>query len=115
MSRSLWFVAGAGAGVYAAARARRAAEALTIDGLRDRVGAAVVGLRTVREEVARGRAEAEPELRRRMGVAMDRDTARELERPTHHTGPATPTPLGATPGPPGPASGPAPIRKQDDR
>ena len=37
MGRPLWFVAGAGVGVYAAARARRAAEALTADGLRDRV------------------------------------------------------------------------------
>ena len=37
MGRPLWFVAGAGVGVYAAARARRAAESLTADGLRDRV------------------------------------------------------------------------------
>jgi len=120
MSRSLWFVAGAGAGVYAAARARRAAEALTIDGLRDRVGAAVIGLRMVRDEVAQGRAEAEPELRRRMGVAMDRHTPRELDHPTHHTGLATPTPLSVTPdstlnSTPDTAPGPTPIRKQDDR
>ena len=39
MKRSFWFVAGASAGVYAAARARRAAEILTVDGLRDRIGA----------------------------------------------------------------------------
>ena len=37
MSRTLWFVAGAGAGVYGMVRGRRAAEALTVDGLRDRV------------------------------------------------------------------------------
>ena len=43
MNRGLWFVAGAGAGIYGMIRARRAAEALTVDGMRDRVGAAVVG------------------------------------------------------------------------
>ena len=36
MRRGLWFVAGAGAGVYAMVRGRRAAEAFTADGLRDR-------------------------------------------------------------------------------
>jgi len=78
MSRSLWFVAGAGAGVYAAARARRAAEALTVDGLRDRVGAAVVGLRLFRDEVAQGRVEAETDLRERMGLALHAQPGREL-------------------------------------
>lgn len=68
MSRGLWFVAGAGAGVYAAIRARRAAEVLTVDGLRDRAGAAVVGARMFREEVAQGKAEAETDLRERMGL-----------------------------------------------
>ena len=33
MNRGLWFVAGAGAGIYVMIRGRRAAEALTIDGL----------------------------------------------------------------------------------
>ncbi len=68
MSRGLWFVAGAGAGVYAAIRARRAAEVFTVDGLRDRVGAAVVGGRMFRDEVAQGKAEAETDLRERMGL-----------------------------------------------
>ncbi|GAA4690749.1 DUF6167 family protein [Nocardioides nanhaiensis] len=66
MSRGLWFVAGAGAGVYAMVRGRRAAEALTADGLRDRVGAAWLGARMLREEVAQGRAEAAPVLRERL-------------------------------------------------
>ena len=39
MSRALWFVAGAGAGVYGLVRGRRAAESFTADGLRDRVDA----------------------------------------------------------------------------
>ncbi|GEP38502.1 hypothetical protein NPS01_21650 [Nocardioides psychrotolerans] len=68
MSRGLWFVAGAGAGVYAMIRGRRAAEALTVDGLRDRVGAAVVGARMFRDEVAQGKAEAETDLRQRTGL-----------------------------------------------
>jgi len=68
MSRSLWFVAGAGAGVYAMTRARRAAEALTVDGLRDRVGAIVVGARLLRDEVVNGHDEKETELRERLGL-----------------------------------------------
>ena len=70
MSRAVWFVAGAGAGVYAALRARRAAEALSVDGLRDRVGAAVVGARIFRDEVAQGKADAETDLRERLGVRL---------------------------------------------
>ena len=68
MNRGLWFVAGAGVGIYGMIRARRAAEALTVDGMRDRVGAAVVGARLFRDEVAQGRAEAESGLRERLGV-----------------------------------------------
>lgn len=68
MSRSLWFVAGAGAGVYAVSRARRAAEALTADGLRDRLSGLAVGARMFRDEVATGRAEKETELRERLGL-----------------------------------------------
>ena len=68
MSRSLWFLAGAGAGGYAVTRVRRVAEALTVDGLRDRVNGALVGLRVFREEVAAGQAGKEPELRERLGL-----------------------------------------------
>lgn len=85
MSRGLWFVAGAGAGVYAMVRGRRAAEALTADGLRDRVGAAWLGARMLREEIAQGRAEAEPVLRERLHRAGS-------------AGPAGPAALGAAPG-----------------
>ena len=51
MGRPLWFVAGAGVGVYAAARARRAAESLTADGLRDRLRGGQVGAPRFAEEV----------------------------------------------------------------
>lgn len=69
MARSLWFVAGAGAGVYAMSRARRVAQALTADGLRDRLSGLDVGMRLFRDEVAAGQAEKETELRARMGLA----------------------------------------------
>jgi hypothetical protein len=68
MSRGLWFVAGAGAGVYAMLRGRRAAEALTVDGMTDRLKGAQVGWQVFREEVATGRAEKETELRERFAV-----------------------------------------------
>jgi hypothetical protein len=70
MSRGLWFVAGAGAGVYAMVRARRAAEALTVDGLRDRWHGLALGARMVRDEIAQGQAEKQAELRERYGLAV---------------------------------------------
>lgn len=87
MSRGLWFVAGAGAGVYAAIRARRVAEILTVDGLRDRVGASVVGLRMLRDEVAQGKAEAETDLRDRLGLVLHEHkelAERPGSGPDHH-------------------------------
>jgi hypothetical protein len=68
MSRPLWFVAGAGAGVYAVVRARRAAEVFTADGLRDRLNGLALGARMLRDEVAQGQAEKETELRERFGL-----------------------------------------------
>lgn len=68
MGRPLWFVAGAGVGVYAAARARRAAEALTADGLRDRLRGWQVGARLFADEVQQGRTERETELREQLGL-----------------------------------------------
>ena len=68
MNRSVWFVAGAGAGVYAIVRGRRAAEAFTADGLRDRLSGLAVGMRMFRDEVAVGRVEKETELRERLGL-----------------------------------------------
>ena len=46
MARSLWFVAGAGAGVYAVTRARRAVEAVTA------IGAGTGGTLTTCDEAA---------------------------------------------------------------
>lgn len=63
MRGAIWFVVGAGAGVYAMVKGRRAAEAFTADGLRDRAQAIGVGARIFREELAQGKAEKELELR----------------------------------------------------
>ena len=68
MRRGFWFVAGAGAGVYAMVRGRRLAEAFTPEGLHDRWQALTLGARMFREEVAQGQAEAETELRVRFGL-----------------------------------------------
>ncbi len=68
MGRPLWFVAGAGVGVYAAARARRAADALTADGLRDRLRGWQAGARLFAEEVQQGRTQRETQLREQLGL-----------------------------------------------
>jgi hypothetical protein len=68
MARTFWFVTGAGAGAYALTRARRVAESLTADGLRDRLSGIALGARMFREEVASGQAEKEAELRERLGL-----------------------------------------------
>ena len=69
MSRSLWFVAGAGAGVYAISRARRVADALTPEGLADRLAGLSLGLHLFTAEVRTGMAEKENEVRERLAVA----------------------------------------------
>jgi Family of unknown function (DUF6167) len=69
MRRGFWFLAGAGAGVYVMVRARRAAEAFTPDGLRDRAAGLGVGAHLFAEEVRVGMTEREAELRERLGLA----------------------------------------------
>ena len=71
MRRGFWFAAGAGAGVYAAVRARRVAEILTVDGLRDRWEGLRAGAEVFADEAAAGRAERESELRERYGLRPD--------------------------------------------
>ena len=71
MSRSLWFVAGAGVGVYAVTRARRAAEALTPDGLRDRLAGLTVGIGLFTDEVTAHRTAKETQLRHDRSVRLD--------------------------------------------
>lgn len=67
--RGLWFVAGAGAGVYAMSRARRLAESLTADGLRDRWNGLSVGWQMFADEVSSHSRARESELREQYGLA----------------------------------------------
>jgi hypothetical protein len=79
MRRGLWFAAGAGAGVYAAARARRLAQSLTVEGLQDRARGLAAAARVFREEVSTGRHERESELRERFGLVPDGHVERLTE------------------------------------
>ncbi|GGU31951.1 DUF6167 family protein [Nocardioides albus] len=80
MRGAMWFVVGAGAGVYAMVKGRRAAEAFTADGLRDRAQALGVGARIFRDELATGKAEKELELREWIETTGARSGG-ELARP----------------------------------
>ena len=85
MNRALWFVAGAGAGIYAMTRARRAAEVLTPDGLADRLAGLAVGARMFSGEVRAGMTEKENEVRQRVDLALHGTppaTARQLTSST---------------------------------
>ena len=93
MSRTLWFVAGAGVGVYAMTRVRRIAESLTPEGLADRLSGLSLGLHLFTAEVRTGMAEKENEVRERLAVASP-GTRRELPGPratTTHAAPGTTT------------------------
>jgi hypothetical protein len=79
MRRGFWFVAGAGAGVYAVVRGRRAAEAFTAEGLADRMHGWQHGARLIREEFTAASNEREIELRERYGLLPN--GARELTGP----------------------------------
>lgn len=74
MRRTLWFVAGAATSAYALTKARRAAEAFTPEGLRDRVGALSLGAQLFGDEVRSEMAQRETELRDRLGLGLDGDT-----------------------------------------
>jgi hypothetical protein len=82
--RTVWFVAGAGAGIYLTVRARRAVEALTPDGIGDRIAALGLGAQLFREEVRAGMAEKETELRERLGLALDGTPALEAPAEPRH-------------------------------
>ncbi|HSE08205.1 MAG TPA: DUF6167 family protein [Nocardioidaceae bacterium] len=71
MSRTLWFVAGAATSAYAIVKARRAAEAFTPDGLRDRLGALSLGAQMLGDEVRSEMSARETELRERLGLGLD--------------------------------------------
>jgi len=84
--RGLWFAAGAGVGIYASIRARRAAEAFTSDGISDRIAAIQLGSRLLREDIAVAAAEKEAELRERIATTAELGAAtkRALPASTDH-------------------------------
>jgi hypothetical protein len=71
ITRGFWFVTGAGVGVYAVLKVRRAAEAFTPEGLRDRLSGLAVGANLFADEVRGGMTEKETELRERLGLTLD--------------------------------------------
>jgi hypothetical protein len=71
MSRALWFVAGAATSAYAIVKARRAAEAVTPDGIRDRLAGLTLGAQLFGDEVRTEMAVRETDLRERLGLGLD--------------------------------------------
>ena len=80
MNRTIWFVAGAGAGVYAITKVRRAAEVFTPEGLRDRLAGLSLGAHLFSEEVKTEMVTRENDLRARLGLGLH--GPHELESPT---------------------------------
>ena len=91
MNRAVWFVAGAGAGVYAMNKARQLAQTLTADGLRARWQGVTHGARLVAQDAKQAQAVREDELRERLGLpAVSPSAGRQLAAATS-TSSATPT------------------------
>ena len=86
MSRSLWFVAGASAGVYAASRVRRLADSVSAEGMRARWQGLTHGARLLGQDVKQAQADREAELRESFGLAAV-DSTPQLSAP-----PAPPAP-----------------------
>ncbi len=63
MRNAVWFAAGAAAGVYVSSRVRRVAEAVTVDGIHDRLSGLFAGARVFGDEVRAGMTEKETQLR----------------------------------------------------
>jgi hypothetical protein len=82
MSRALWFVAGAATSAYAITKARRAAEAFTPEGMRDRIAAFSLGAQMFGDEVRDEMSSRETELRERLGIGLDGDHQIEVASAT---------------------------------
>jgi hypothetical protein len=82
--RAVWFLAGGAAGAYATTRVRRVAEALSYDGVHDRLTGWFAGARVVRDELRVGMAEKKDELHERLALG---DGATVLALPGSDTRP----------------------------
>jgi hypothetical protein len=89
VNKGVWFAAGAAAGVYVSSRVRRMAEAVTVDGIHDRLSGLFAGARVFGEEVRAGMTEKETQLRDQLRTRLPGEEAhrsngtgadRELER-----------------------------------
>lgn len=95
MSRAVWFVAGASAGVYAMNKARRFAGSLSAEGFRTRWQGVQHGLRLVAQDAKQAQVEREDQLRQQMGLPSVHVRAdRQL---TAGSTPSTPAPVLAPP------------------
>ena len=68
--RTVWFVAGTAVGVYATAKARRAAYRLSMPGLIDQAAAAGLGWRAFAGELRNGMTQYEREVAARLDTAQ---------------------------------------------
>lgn len=91
MSRGLWFVAGAGAGVYAMSKVRRLADSVTTEGLRSRWHGMTHAARLLAEDVRSAQATREVELRESFGLPHVSDTP-QLQSPRSTSLPSTSRP-----------------------
>lgn len=90
MSRALWFVAGASAGVYAMNKARVFAGSLTAEGMKARWQGLTHGARLVVEDAKQAQIHKESELRVQLGLpAVAPHAGRQLGGGSQ---PATPPP-----------------------
>ncbi|MEJ7635702.1 DUF6167 family protein [Aeromicrobium sp.] len=88
-SRIVWFIAGSAAGVYATAKARRAAYRLSTPGLVDQAAALGLGLRAFGGELRDGMEVRERAIAHQLagGPADDIDLLRLEAEHTHETRP----------------------------
>ncbi len=70
----MWFVAGAATSAYAMFKVRRAAEALTPEGMQDRLAGLRKGAHLFAAEVRDEMTAKEPELRERLGTSTEGPT-----------------------------------------
>ena len=76
--RAVWFLAGGAAGVYATSKVRRVTEALSYDGVHDRLTGWFAGARILRDELRAGVVEKETELHERLALGAEGATVLAL-------------------------------------
>ncbi|MFC6154710.1 DUF6167 family protein [Nocardioides yefusunii] len=91
MSRAVWFVAGASAGVYAMNKARQFAGTLSAEGMKARWQGVTHGARLVVADAKQAQATKEDELRVKLGLpAVSPDAGRQLGAGSSAAATATP-------------------------